>query len=48
MNLLLCGVRNGEWNLSEAVAQIIAQIVFEAVPKIIGACRVAMNEDDGK
>lgn len=28
--------------------QIVAEIIFEAVPKIIGACRVAVCEDDGK
>jgi hypothetical protein len=48
MNLLLCGVRDVERSSSEAVSQIVAQIVLEAIPKIIGACGKTMNEDDGK
>jgi hypothetical protein len=48
MNLFLCGVRDVEWKSSKAVAQIVAEIIFEAVPKIIRACGDAVCEDDGK
>jgi hypothetical protein len=30
------------------MAQIIAEIILEAVPKVVRACRVAEEEDDGK
>ena len=48
MNLFLFGVRDVEWKSSEAVMQIVAEIIFEAVPKIIRACRITVCEDDGK
>jgi hypothetical protein len=30
------------------VTQVIAEIFLEVDPKVVGACRVAVQEDDGK
>jgi hypothetical protein len=48
IDLFLCRVCNSEWNMSEAVTQIITKIFLEAVLKFTRAGRVAVNEDYGK
>jgi len=48
IDLFLCRVCNSEWNMSEAVMQIITKIFLEVVPKFTGAGRVAVDEDYGK
>jgi hypothetical protein len=48
IDLLLCRVCNSEWNISEAVTQIIIKISLEAVPMFTRADKVKVNEDYGK
>jgi hypothetical protein len=48
IDLFLCRVCNSEWNMSEAVMQIITKIFLEAVSKFTGAGGVAVDEDYGK
>ena len=48
MDLLLSGILYVEWWVNEAVAKIIAQMVLEAVPKLMRGGGVAANQDDDK